>query len=26
LLQLFDEYDSKTIETILVVLAMSLQQ
>jgi len=25
LLQQFDEYDSKTIETILVVLAMSLQ-
>jgi len=26
LLRQFDEYDSKTIETILVVLAMSLQQ
>jgi len=26
LLQQFDEYDSKTVETILLVLAMSLQQ
>ena len=26
LLQMFDEYDSKTIETVLRVLAMSLQQ
>ena len=26
LLRQFDEYDSKTVETILVVLAMSLQQ
>jgi len=26
LLQMFDEYDSKTVETILMVLGMSLQQ
>ena len=26
LLQLFDEYDSKTVETILIVLVLSMQQ